>query len=1439
MAIKLKFDCNNNVEEPTLVLSTKSGRLLGQIPASGVKFKKSLNSYSDLQFDVYKVDCSEDMWNQLVDFKLIWAREWNVWFELYIEVDEGDGLTKIATARTLGDAELSQIGLYNIEINTELDIEREDYKPTVLYDKNSKKTSLIDRLLEKAPHYKVGHVDSSIASIQRTFSFNGTTIYDAFKAVSEEIKCIFLFDCKSDKDGNLVREINVYDLEDYCVDCGYRGEIDKTCPECGKHNILKGYGEDTSIYISTDNLANNINYSTDEGSVKNCFRLEAGDDLMTATVINTNPNGSGYIWYLPKEFTSDMSAELSAKIDEYNKDYDYYYKDNSIVIPADLLSKYNKLIDKYKAYSDKYSKLTSPIKGYPDLMNAFYDTIDFNLFLKHSLMPSIDIPQTDAKKEALKLNSGSIPTVAVQDMSIVSDTTINNAVLGMARTIVDPRYQVRLNKGSVVGNRWTGSFIVTRYSNAEDTATSVTFGVTVNDKYEEYLEQKLEKITKKSSDEVVDIVALFKLDLVKFKAEIKKYSLIRLVSFSDACQKCLDALVEQGVARKEDNVDLYYNLYVPYYEKKIALAVEMKVREGEIAIVSGVYDTDGFLRQQGVQSFLDDKRTEIQDKLNFEKYLGEKLWLEFSSYRREDTYHNDNYISDGLNNAELFKKALEFAEVAKKEIIKSATLQHSISSTLKNFLVMKEFQPIVDKFEVGNWLRLAVNGSVYRLRLVEYSIDFDSLDNLSVVFSDVKMSDDLDIGDLESVIEQSSSLASSYGSVQRQAKKGNEGKTQLDNWVSKGLALTNTKIVNNADDQNITFDTHGLYCREFSSILGDYDEKQLKIINRGLYLTDDNWRTSRAGIGEFSFYNPKTQKVENSYGVIADTLVGSLILAEEVGVYSKDGSIQLDEKGLTINNGGISISNPQGKEIFGVKDGNMFLDGSIVADGSLTVNSIMVGDFTNYVALSQNTATEYGFKSSLEYVNQYPVVAQFIDENWLSPISYNNKDNRILISRKNPCKPNDAFRFTGQVYNRLESSTEGQSINLEAKLFMSDGSTKQMLIKSRGYNVWGSNPTPPWNIDKTFKIPSGDIYPVAFELYITTDHKVAGGFCAVHNLECRRASAGEITAGILKSQALGTDGKPMFYFDLEKGDIVARNAEIGGYNQGKTVLLDETGLTVRNGKISVSDASGKEVFGVKGNNMFIDGSIVAKGVSADSITAGILKSKKMDSSGSPMFYFDLDSGAVRAKNATITGTFTAQSASNISSSVTVTGSDIVEGGTNTKFAGIRFDNSQIQPAYPFGKIEGIYLRGDESTDQFSVSSVQISTKNQSTNASINLMSYSTGLKRILFDGTLGGVSTSGIDAICNTLFFSHNTYIVNKSSNNTPAFGISPNGNVVVGDSKQYGTTNIYTNAGGTINFFVGGKWAGYIDAKGWHNGAPPKALSANDINKVDIKEKL
>ncbi|MCI8485520.1 MAG: hypothetical protein HFH41_14460, partial [Lachnospiraceae bacterium] len=285
MAIKIKFDVARTPEFPTLVLARRDGSKIGMLTPSEVNLRGCLNDADEIQFKIYKeadgVECP--FWDDLVNFKLIWCKEWNAWFSITVELDETNPkqIVKDVNCIALGESELSQIMLYTIEINTEDDIARDDYKVATLYNGEDHEASLIHRITEKAPHYQLKHVDSTIANIQRTFTFDGTSIYDAFQEIAEEIGCLFVLDCYSDSNGNLQRTISIYDLETNCNACGHRGEFSYTCPECGSKDLNYGYGEDTTIFVSSDALGDEIQFETDTDSVKNCFRLEAGDDLMT------------------------------------------------------------------------------------------------------------------------------------------------------------------------------------------------------------------------------------------------------------------------------------------------------------------------------------------------------------------------------------------------------------------------------------------------------------------------------------------------------------------------------------------------------------------------------------------------------------------------------------------------------------------------------------------------------------------------------------------------------------------------------------------------------------------------------------------------------------------------------------------------------------------------------------------------------------------------------------------------------------------------------------------------------------------------------------------------------------------------------------------------------------------------------------------------------
>ena len=217
--MKLKFDSQHNPKPLTFVLAKKDGTKLSALPSQHIKFNAEFNSCLDFNFSVYQINngVTLDIWDEIVDFKLLWIKEFDLWFEIHVQTSDGNVCVKHITAKSLAQMELSQTNVYSLEVNTEADIEQDDYSPTVFYDETDKAHSLLHRVLSKTPHYSIVSVPVSLRTIQRVFSFNGTSIYEALKEISEEIGCYFDFSVHSDENGKPKRAIKVYDLHSYCL----------------------------------------------------------------------------------------------------------------------------------------------------------------------------------------------------------------------------------------------------------------------------------------------------------------------------------------------------------------------------------------------------------------------------------------------------------------------------------------------------------------------------------------------------------------------------------------------------------------------------------------------------------------------------------------------------------------------------------------------------------------------------------------------------------------------------------------------------------------------------------------------------------------------------------------------------------------------------------------------------------------------------------------------------------------------------------------------------------------------------------------------------------------------------------------------------------------------------------------------------------------------
>ena len=576
-----ELDVNNVLIMPTFVLCHANQTPIDTISyVEEFHFKNQENNAWEINFSLRRITNGElnPLYEELEDFKLIYLPEWGKYYQIQVaEKDSAEGLVKNVTGIHLCEAELSQLMLYDIEINTENDALMDENSRTVIYNPDNPKQSLLHRILnDKGINYSVKYVSPSISGLTRSFSINGQSIDDFLRnTLSEELNCIVKYDSTD-------RTISLYDTLKICQnpDCKHRGDyMGDVCPKCGSTDIRVEYGYDTGIVIAANNLAQEINIETNKDEVKTCFRITGGDDMITASVRSVNPNGSQYIYNFSNEMLADMPEALRDKLVEYSE-----------------------------LYAEEQPK-------YKGKMNEIYDKLDQVQLYEHSMMPDRDIPNTKAEKELNKLNPSKLGEIGIDSLSEkTSKTKVDNAVLSTARLQMSNGYNVKIVDStftyvSETESVWYGKFEVSHYGDEEDVAiSSENIVLTVTNNYEAFVMRKINSELKAK-------------DAYDVETDWELYSLSYLKSFLSAYESCRNVLTQLGIHELDDHGRLCKSLYEQYTAELEEIEAQIVLREKKLEELDAELAT------------LENDRIEINKKLDFEKYLD--VWTDFCSYKND------------------------------------------------------------------------------------------------------------------------------------------------------------------------------------------------------------------------------------------------------------------------------------------------------------------------------------------------------------------------------------------------------------------------------------------------------------------------------------------------------------------------------------------------------------------------------------------------------------------------------------------------------------------------------------------------------------------------------------------------------------------------------------------------------------------------------------
>lgn len=460
---------------------------------------------------------------------------------------------------------------------------------------------------------------------------------------------------------------------------------------------------------------------------------------------------------------------------------------------------------------------------------------------------------------------------------------------------------------------------------------------------------------------------------------------------------------------------------------------------------------------------LQNQRNAINQSLNprAEENLGPNCYIELCSYIREDVYTNSSFISDGLetNNTKLVSRANELLQKAQLELEKACVPQHTVSGNIYAFAAFSSLNPddfpirdAYDKFRLGNYMRyISDDGTVYKLRLSseEFSWEESGI-SLNVEFTDVIHYANGTFDDIESLVQHVGNLATSFDSVKKQAEQGKEASREFQSIKNEGLysALGN---VLNAGNQDVQITDSGITLRKYDYELDDYSPCQMKLANRNLVMTDDNWRTAKMAIG-MGLYNNTPM-----YGVWADMLVGNMIVGEKALITNKDNTVLIDGNGIQVgehasDKTGICIDinpNAKDKKVFNIyKNANgtrkniLYVDasGDSRFEGEVNANSGTIGFFT----ISDNT---------LSYKDNNPHHTIKLSKDGLSVGEYNSF--KTSITSGDIYIENSNLKAVLGNRQRGNSEIENMSLLFESELNASNGSISGKQYRSSEYSATG------------------------------------------------------------------------------------------------------------------------------------------------------------------------------------------------------------------------------------------------------------------------------------------------------------------------------------------------------------------------------------------------
>ena len=350
----LKRDYFGQIIEPQYILTKPSSERIGTIKCIAKDMSISFNAPSEINFETaLYIDGKRDpLYDHIAEGQFVEVISYGRFVIVSCDITSEGTIYETKKCNAISKEVLlgqKYLELFTINRGTTESIDNVQF-----YNMQDPGRSLLHLVLDKCPDWEIGHVDSSLMTLQRCFEETRVDIYSFLTtAMAEAFQCVFLFDTYNNR-------INIYSEE--------------------------AVGTDTDIYVTYQNLLKSTSISSSLDDIKTCLTITGADDL------NIREVNMGYdrIYMLDYFATTEyMSLDLyhaynawkakwNNRLPEYTdllSQYQEYYEriedETNVKMPKDAASTawsdYGlvPLLEKQKAYEENLAIMIKAGQGDP------------------------------------------------------------------------------------------------------------------------------------------------------------------------------------------------------------------------------------------------------------------------------------------------------------------------------------------------------------------------------------------------------------------------------------------------------------------------------------------------------------------------------------------------------------------------------------------------------------------------------------------------------------------------------------------------------------------------------------------------------------------------------------------------------------------------------------------------------------------------------------------------------------------------------------------------------------------------------------------------------------------------------------------------------------------------------------------------------------------